>query len=434
MTKHLLAWVFLGALANGLHGAENVTAAAGFAFPSIQDGGGARAIALGSAFVGIAEGSASLLWNPAGLGTLQDPEIALHHNAALVGSTQDIAVLGLPLGDNNGLGISLNYENDGTFDGRDLNGIDTGNYAARAFGGSVGWGIGLADGLNLGLSVKAEHEDLADTGLDAVSGDLGVLWNVAPALTLGAAYTNLGPSVNGWQLDQGLSIGMSSYFLRSDGNVWLAALSEQTLTAGETTVHLGLEDTLFSALSLRAGYAFSASNADADTSNLLGWTFGVGVLFRRMNIDYAYVPMSDLGATQRVSLSYQFGCHCLQVPLSAFIPNETLLSLNDDDFEEAAAPAHGEELTRPAKEHLYQALTQVSGVTGAVLKVSGESNALRHPGGAGNSAELRALGDSRAALVRAYVKKEMPRARVFSGLTQGSEKDTSASLFELVLR
>ena len=311
MKKSLLAWILLGALAPGLHASEDVTSAAALAFPSIQNGAGARAIALGSTYVGIDEGSASLLWNPAGLGAMTDPEVAEHHTASLVGSTQDIAVLGLPLGGDNGLGVSLNFENDGTFDGRDANGNETGAYSANAYGGSVGWGAGVFGGLYLGVDVKFEHETLADSGLNDFSGDLGALWTLSPLLSLGAAYNNLGPAVDGWPLAQGFNAGLSSHFYKTDTMDWLAAASAENQTASQTSIHFGLEDTLYQLLSLRGGYAFATSDPiTADNSNLLGWTFGIGLMYRGFSLDYAYVPLSYLGNMQRISLTYDFGRPC----------------------------------------------------------------------------------------------------------------------------
>lgn len=433
MTKSLLALILLGALSPGLRAAEVVTSAAGFAFPSIQEGAGARAIAMGSTYVGIDEGSDALLWNPAGLGTLMDPEVAEHHNAALVGSSQDVAVLGLPLGEANGLGVSLDYENNGSFDGRDATGADTGGYSANAYGGSVGWGVGITKGLYLGATLKLDQENLAGTDLDSFAGDIGALWNIAPKLSVGAAYTNIGPAISGWQLEQGLRVGVSSHFFDNDYSQWLAAVSGQSLTDGDSSVHFGLEDTMYKLVSLRAGYAFSTNGLNTDTSDLLGWTFGAGITIRELQIDYAYVPLSDLGAMQRVSLTYNFGCHCLYAPVATLVPNETLIVLNDDDFKPAAYGYSGEVLTKEAQDHLYQALTQISNVKGATLKVSGESSSLRHPGIAGNRPKLRALGESRSQLVQAYMEQEMPQARITSELSHGSQKDTSASLFAVEL-
>lgn len=313
MKKHFLAWILLGvALQNNLPAAEDLLSSASFAFPTIQEAGSARAIGLGSTYVGIAEGSAALLWNPAGLSTLSAAEIGLHHNVALMSGTQDIAVLGLPLGYGNALGLSLDYEDNGVFEGRDIAGLPTGNYASKVYSGSLGWGIGSSVGLSGGLAVKMNRQDLAGIVSDAFAADAGLLWSLGPQFTVGAAYTNFGPEVAGRQLSQGVRVGVSSYLNKCEDFQWLLALSEESMTNGDNSLHFGLEHTLYRILALRAGYGLNVPKPAMD--GLVGWTFGGGIQIQRFTLDYAYVPLGDLGNMQRVSLTYSFGEHCAPAP------------------------------------------------------------------------------------------------------------------------
>jgi hypothetical protein len=307
--KCLLAPLFLYFLFYGnLQAAEDRLPAASFAFPSVQQGGSARAIGMGSTYVGVAEGSASILWNPAGLSNLTDAEIAIHHNAALLDAIQEIAVLGLPLGYGHGLGATLSYEDNGVFDGRDSQGNATGNYSARAFGASLGWGFkGPAD-LSMGLTVKGNRQDLAGEAQNAFAGDMGILWSHKPWLNIGAAYTNLGPDVNGHPLAQGARAGISSYLGKCENFQSLFAISGEALTRGENSLHLGFEQSLYQVLALRAGYGLNL--AKPESNGLLGWTFGGGIALKQLRLDYAYVPLNELGNMQRVSLTYSFGEGC----------------------------------------------------------------------------------------------------------------------------
>jgi hypothetical protein len=68
--------------------------------------------------------------------------------------------------------------------------------------------------------------------------------------------------------------------------------------------HLGLEHTFHQFLALRAGHS---SDLFEDEASLLPvWALGGGLIFRKLNFDYAYVPLDDLGNMQRVSLAYLF--------------------------------------------------------------------------------------------------------------------------------
>ena len=320
MNKRWLAALLISALAQGgLRAAEDLLPASAFEFPSVQQGASARAIGMGSTYVGVAEGSAALLWNPAGLGGLQAPEIALHHTLGLLNATQDVAVFGAPLGSGNGLAVSLNYEDQGSFDGRDAAGNPTGNYAANAYGASLGWGLLGPAGFSIGLAAKANREHLAGTDIDAVAGDAGLLWSLDPALSVGVAYTNFGPDVQGRQLAQGLRVGIASYIGKCTNSQWLLALSGESLYHGEDSLHLGAEYTVSQVVALRAGYGFRVPTPDPEITGLQGWTFGGGVLLKQFSLDYAYVPLGDLGNMQRVSLTYSFGERCA-LPAVAVAP------------------------------------------------------------------------------------------------------------------
>lgn len=319
MKKQAIAWVIvLGVMARGgLRASEDLLPAAGFSFASVQQEGSARAIGLGSTYVGIAEGSDALLWNPAGLARLLDAELSLHHNSALVGANQEMAVLGLPLRAGQGLGLSLNYEDNGAFDGRDVNGAPTGAYSSRAYGANLGWGIKGPGSISLGVAAKFNRQSIAGTDLSAFAADLGLLWELGSNASFGIAYTNLGPAANGWQLAQGLRVGVSSYLGKCSDFQWLLAVSAESLTGGENSFHFGIEHTLYHVLSLRAGYGVDVPAPEL--KGLIGLTLGGGIALDKFSVDYAFVPLGEVGNMQRVSLTYHFGeaCKVEAAPLSA---------------------------------------------------------------------------------------------------------------------
>jgi hypothetical protein len=432
-------------LSMGLHASEELRSSAGFAFPSVQEAGSARAIALGSTYVGIAEGSSAVLWNPAGLALLCAPEIALHHNAALLGAFQEIAVLGLPLGTNHGLGLSLNYEDNGIFNGRDNSGAVAADYSARAYGVSLGWGIKIPAGFALGLGLKFNRRDLAGTASSAFAGDFGILWSHDPRLSLGIAYTNLGPEVDGRQLAQGFRFGAASYIHKGADYEWLLALSDEALLQGDNSVHFGLEHTLYQFLALRAGYALNVTHF-GDSSGLIGWTFGGGVLIRGFSIDYAYVPLPELGSMQRISLTYAFGtcpkasgvareltktATAVATPAAKRtvpVTIETALILGDADFKRVVPHGEAELLTRAAQGRLDQALIKMKNVEGGYLRVTGKTDI------AGPAFEMREIGGRRANLVRGYLVKNTPPSGVVNVVTAGARTGALAGVFQVLVR
>ena len=87
-------------------------------------------------------------------------ELGLHHNTGLGDSTHETAVFGMPMGVLGGFAASLDYVNNGTFEGWDNVGNKTDDYSAGDMGASVGWGKELLPGLSAGVAVKYNRQTL----------------------------------------------------------------------------------------------------------------------------------------------------------------------------------------------------------------------------------------------------------------------------------
>jgi outer membrane protein OmpA-like peptidoglycan-associated protein len=300
-----MGFLSLALLRGPVWSADNSQLGSRQAMPLTQEGGTARAMAMGSAVVAVPMGSASLLWNPAGLGRCDDDcmELGLHHNSGLGNSTQETAVLGMPMGALGGFAASLNYMNNGTFDGRDSFGNQTGNYTAGDLGGSLGWGRQLFPGISAGVAGKYNRQTLAGTPYSATAADLGLLWNPVSRLDLGLTYSNLGTKVAGRLLDSGWRVG-AAYGLNK--NVLLAASSELK-PGGFDRVQFGIEGFVHPLVALRAGYVHNFK--DSKLEGLTGMTAGLGIrLAKNTMLDYAYLPYGELGSSQRLSLTFKFSC------------------------------------------------------------------------------------------------------------------------------
>jgi hypothetical protein len=212
----------------------------------------------------------------------------------------------MPLNASNGLALSVNYGDNGTFEGRDNAGALTKDYTTSAYGASLGWGFRAGKEMALGAAAKFNRQDLAGSTFDALALDLGALWNATPDIAIGAAYNNLGPDVAGSRLAQGLSLGISAYLWKGSNFQGLLALSGESLIGSDDSVHAGLEGLLFKMLALRAGYGVNLTHSEA-ANGMLGWTLGAGVKLGTLDLDYAFIPMAEIGDVQRFSLSFAFG-------------------------------------------------------------------------------------------------------------------------------
>jgi len=293
------------------------------ALPLQQAAGTARAAAMGSAVVGLDQGSASLLWNPAALSRIKCTEVGVHHNSGLAGINQEIGIIGLPLGTAKtectgkechggslgGIAASFAYLDYGSFDGRDTLGQHTSDYRARDYSGSLGWGKKLLPYFAGGVALKVNQSIFPNKVYFNYAADIGVLWNVIRSLDLGLTYSNIslksgiGDVVSGlrlgaaWTLDKHLLLTASGELQKSE--------MDRLQVGGEYLI--GNIENKKNITALRAGYQLNYP--DPQLGGLNGLTMGLGFQFTQSTVlDYAIVPVGDLGASHRLSLTVKFDC------------------------------------------------------------------------------------------------------------------------------
>jgi len=285
-------------------------------------GGGARALALGSAYSAQSGEAWCLFWNPAGLAELPYREAALMHSERFTGIVDyDVAAMAQPQSDGSvlaggfiRLGVNgipfTRKENPGAPLGDDnrvevAKMVNEGEYAfyiaKAAKWGRWRWGAapklvfkhfgsayqayGL--GIDAGLSGKPVEKIPLEAGL--VVRDLcGTLlsWEqtghkeiIVPSLRLGLA-TQIEVKPLEAQITPAVEV---SYRLESLGD------------KGAGAVHWGFEYLVHKLAALRVGRD--------DTR----FTFGGGLNLRPVTIDYAFVDHNQLGETHRVSLALRWG-------------------------------------------------------------------------------------------------------------------------------
>jgi hypothetical protein len=299
-----LAWTFsILALATPAWPAVyNVASLAG---PLDNGGAGARALSMGSAFVGVADDSTALYWNPAGLSSLDSLNLGLHHNEWLAGIVQETAEVAAPAGVLGAFAASVDYISYGTFSGYDATGASTADYSANRYGFDLGWGKELLPGFAAGAALKGSTQAISGSTYNNMAADLGLLWRPVQGLGLGLTWTNLGSKVAGYAQPTDVNLGASYGFAATRDNRLLLAASGTWEPNGVNRMEYGLEDVVHEFLALRVG--FNNGAADTQIQGLTGLTLGLGILIQGFELDYAYLPYGDLGTAQRLSLTYAFG-------------------------------------------------------------------------------------------------------------------------------
>jgi hypothetical protein len=274
------------------------------AFSAFKNGIGARALAMGGAFVAVADDATATLWNPAGLAQLDDTRLA--------GMSTDLYGLGIThqyigaVTTFANLGIGLGWER-ASIDGQilDEGGVQGGTFTwvEQAIVGSLATNV--LDVAMAGANVKYY---LADNGLgEAASGfgfDLGLLVSLGDMFVIGVNAMDLAGSTLSW--DGGATDVISGLYkaglamkLADDRLVLAADVDFDGSDLGDT--HVGVEFQVIDELALRGGVVL--------TDNFQDYYFavGAGINVAGLYVDAAYILEETLGNTLVLSAEFSLG-------------------------------------------------------------------------------------------------------------------------------
>jgi hypothetical protein len=274
------------------------------AFSAFKNGIGARALAMGGAFVAVADDATAVCWNPAGLAQLTDTRLAgmstdlfgLGITHQYVGATTSFA----------NLGIGLGWER-AAIDGQVVNGTG-------GLGASFTWteqaivaslATNVMDIAMAGANVKYY---LADSGLgDSASGfgfDLGLLVSLGDMFVIGVNAKDLAGSSISWDggatdVVSGVYVAGLAMKLADDMLVLAADVDFDGSSLGDT--HVGVEFNVIDELALRGGVVLTDNFQD------YYFTVGAGINVAGLYVDAAYILEETLGNTLVLSAEFSLG-------------------------------------------------------------------------------------------------------------------------------
>jgi hypothetical protein len=284
--------------------------------------GSARAMALGRAYVAIAEGSDSLTWNPAGLAVTQQKELAYSYLRYVQNVSSPLYMAyAHPMG-RTVWGANIAYLRADTFDVRDANGVPQSNSSIRVNDGFSTLGLGRSfwyEKLFLGGALRIIHEDNAGNLHNTLVGDVGALVKPNNVLSLGFAVQNFGSNV-----------GNVASTVRGGAGIRagdLITLSLEVNKAADSGPRVGIgaeflvpEEYLeYGQLIFRVGYynqddlgqSFNGQLKTLHLDQTSGITFGFGLFTSQafgygLSLDYAFVPFGALGTVDQLALKIKF--------------------------------------------------------------------------------------------------------------------------------
>lgn len=264
-------------------------------------GAGGRALAMGGAYTALGSDASSIYWNPAGLAGVERHDLQASHAELGQSARHDFLAYAqsFPIGSFAG---SATYLSRGALDGRDELGHQTASFQASDAAVSMGYAR-KAEIADLGADVKYVRSHIGSAEAQTAALDAGARKTLG-AFSLGAAVRNIGRGMRfGAETNElPLRLAFGAAYKLAEGHA-LAAEVTNAPRGGGTNFGVGGEYQVVSNFFLRAGY--TTLNAVAGGTGFEaagGLTVGLGYGGPSWTLDYAAVPMGQLGSTHRFTL------------------------------------------------------------------------------------------------------------------------------------
>lgn len=279
-------------------------------------GVGARASGMGEAFVAVADDASAIHFNPAGLGLVTQNQLFVIRNHLY----EDIAsgiyhnfFSYIYPTSNRVFGCGINLLQSGSHPITNYNealGIveQVGTFKTSDMAVILSCAQKINKNLSLGGNIKYIYSKMYYLTSKAYAIDLGALYQTPiDNLSLGVSLINLGSKIyykdksQSDELPLTLNTGTSYRLKISPGDIILFACDiNKPLYDRFVEVNAGIEYQLFNLFAGRIGFFNKPGN-------LRGVTYGVGFKYKDWNVDFANLPLGDLGRRDtKVSITKKF--------------------------------------------------------------------------------------------------------------------------------
>jgi hypothetical protein len=308
------------------------------AAPFLKIGVGARAVALGGNYVGLANDASALYWNPAGITNLDKISFSATHTKWFADITHNAVMFAVPIDNNSAFGIEVLHLTSGnieqtTITEQEGNGIF---YDATDFSMGVAYARKLTDRFSVAVKGKYITQTLYNEESSTFAIDFGTVYRTDfRGLTIGMNLANFGGSMQmvgndlpraeedpetgrefetilkteSWPLPIIFRVGIAmdivgneKSFFPNEENRLTVAIDGNHPNDNSETIGAGLEYEWNDLLALRMGYK---GNHDVESFSFGG---GLNLIISGLhfNFDYAYGDLGDLDTVQRFTAGIAF--------------------------------------------------------------------------------------------------------------------------------
>lgn len=299
---------------------------------------GARATALGGAFVAIADDATAIYWNPGGLSRMKDNEVTFTHSRWLIDTNLEWFSIAVKLTDNDAIGLSFYQLDYGEEEVTTVYQPEGTNEMWTAVDLCIGvlYSRNLTDRFSFGGSVKYIQQKIWNEKANAFAFDVGLLfYTELTGFRIGMSLSNFGTNLklkgkdllfpydideshtgnnanitgkletDAWELPLTFRVG-AAYDIFNVDNVQLILASDVVVPNNQNTnLNIGSEFLWNELLSLRGGY-YSLFKKDA----VEGVTVGIGVNYEldswKVKLDFGYMRYEKFSDVIRYSMSINF--------------------------------------------------------------------------------------------------------------------------------
>jgi hypothetical protein len=317
----------------------NVSKKGTTAAPFLNIGQSARAISMGSAFVGVADDASAIYWNPAGIAKLPGVNVMFDHTNWIADIKYNYIAATYSLGDMGTLGLSFTTSDIGEMK---VTTIDEPNGTGETFTAtdaafSIAYAINLTDNFSIGFNPKFIHQGIWKMSATAFALDLGVQYKTPfDGMILAMSISNFGTKMqllgnsnlvlhdlnlqstgnNGripayletgnWALPLNFRVGVSYNPIITDEHKLTVAVDAAHPNDDYESVNIGAEYVFKDFIAFRGGYK-ALFLEDSEETFALG--FGLKQLLLGnigIKLDYAYQDFGRLSDIQKFTVGISF--------------------------------------------------------------------------------------------------------------------------------
>lgn len=288
----------------------------------LKIGVSARAIAIGDAFVAVADDASALYWNPAGLSQFQKNQAIISHNQWFADIAHDFIGVVYHMDETNHFGVSVT-----SLAMKDMpvttefNPMGTGEYfGVGSLGFTLSYSRKMTEQFSFGGTIRYIEETLAKLKMRGVMIDLGTLyWTGLGSTRFAVAVTNFGNQLapdgevvlvgkrtkSDWQAFSPptmFRIGFAFEPYQTEEHKITTSIQLNHPNDNSENISSGFEYSWNSMFFLRGGYKFNVEEQN--------YSFGAGVKvpisFADLQFDYAYANFERLGSPHSFTIIFGF--------------------------------------------------------------------------------------------------------------------------------